>query len=1305
MADNIFDTPAPAPAPTAPPAAAPTSSGPNLFDSTPTARQTAQQIYQAQINQGIARTENAPMQKAASTVLRRVGDVMEDFSFAPLLGIGATHPGKESYQAMMGDAFARLAKGDFSGFSDVAGEYGLGSTPQVQYEAAHDPEGWQRNTMQYLSQHPFVNAATTAVAEWFNPINKVVPHVAGLGGKVATGTGKLITKIPVVGPRIGEQFAKHADAVTRYFNRWHGLYKDAGAPAVQSAMQLVSETNAIPANARPIVMQIFGYEGPRGAVDGLSRAQHYEIGRLSQGLARDANVPEAAHGASLAERGTQLRQLLNQIDDEQASVGLLTPAKTFNRATYVPMQPEITYAEHAPEAADETAHQPGETFSKRIRKESLAPGKSKTYLDLDQVRAGENPAEFADKFDLAENVRQHYVVRMQNVAIERGLQRFAGVLNPESQALLRPLVYRLTRGNALQMFGQGQRGYMVARLWAAAEANRLAKLLAAEKAGLAIAPREIPLGQLIGKRTAESRFKWRLSTIAQDAMKAAGQTAKAAAQAIPELGENVGLGRPIAAKTVQAVQADLTPEEQAARDELTDLIGQHTTTVPGMWRTIFRQSEESEHLVPERYQEPAYRSPFGVYKSGGKFVFRVNDPEAVDPAVVEQARSLFKRAGYDRETYAYMTGAQSEQRASKFLRYLKRYFPNISDELNPQTASVAYDRGNYLRQGIEGLPKKQRYSRANEARYRKIESGLAATEAYLIRHGIGSGEDIVAKQRAEQATRGRIGTTPNEPAPSVLGRLSKKERARYENQREQTLKSIRRPAVTHAQKVGREASDQVDRLEKIDQAITARQINNEQARLIKMVAREMAKSIRRDLWQQITDESQPEKGWHRAVDKRGVPLLDSPSLRHQTVDTELLRFLRDDLGAPAAPASLLSRYWTTLNALARVGIVSNPIIHPTWNLGFMFLAAGGDLSFLNPLSARSIFHASDPVWEARATKAGANFTFSQGTFGLSDEHEATVLSGSMHELGTLGKMDKVASAAWRANQHLVFNVFERRYATELFRTLVEKMGKTDAEAAIMTRQALGDYTNLTRNERWLNNLFFFYPWMKTIVPFWIKKSIEAPQWWNAPSRAAQTYNSQTGDPGTSNPFTFALGHGDYYTPMLPQRVTSPFAQAATSLTPGAGDNLVSGHLQPVADYLAGHLNPIVSLGVDLWSTMVEPPQSPGFYVIGDKDAPAGTFWKQFGQGALGQFVYPFREGRGIFEGLDRKDYAPLLGIVPGGFVTVEDPSALLKAESGIRRKYEAAIKAATDPLVKDALRRKLQDDLDKLETQYASAPR
>jgi hypothetical protein len=272
------------------------------------------------------------------------------------------------------------------------------------------------------------------------------------------------------------------------------------------------------------------------------------------------------------------------------------------------------------------------------------------------------------------------------------------------------------------------------------------------------------------------------------------------------------------------------------------------------------------------------------------------------------------------------------------------------------------------------------------------------------------------------------------------------------------------------------------------------------------------------------------------------------------------------------------------------------------------------------------------------------------------------------------------------NQWLFGNV-EQNFAIDMYGRMA-KSGMSGPQAAQKVREALGRFDNLTAGERYahLNSLFYFYPWMKTVIPFWVKKGLMDPRWAMAPVSGTRTINELQGYDDPSQPFTLTTNQvrpGVYgrLTEMIPQRVLQPLAAAAQIPLDLANRDYegLNTDFKAIPNYIMGHLNPFAQVVSD--AAMTAAAGGP------TKTVPWNTFHldpnltlgQNLGASAsqLAQrFVSPFSR---VVEGA--QDPAAALATIPlGGFVNLTLTQDEAKAEKTIKsqatRTFGPAEKAA-----------------------------
>jgi hypothetical protein len=342
-----------------------------------------------------------------------------------------------------------------------------------------------------------------------------------------------------------------------------------------------------------------------------------------------------------------------------------------------------------------------------------------------------------------------------------------------------------------------------------------------------------------------------------------------------------------------------------------------------------------------------------------------------------------------------------------------------------------------------------------------------------------------------------------------------------------------------------------------------------------------------------------------------------PSLKDVAVPGHFVNFLKD-AGATNSEAVAWDEAQTIMGKLSgsvrqgygvgqnllRQGIVFNPIVHLGWNLIGQYIASGGDIHRL-PYIAKNImtdlarskggladdFESVIPHNSTHAERSGAVLAMgAPREFG--DEESTARAMRPMSSLPLGQKAMRVGQTVQRANSNIVFEVGERHIAIERFNQYYKSFRKrgmspeeATAQARTLTRQALGNYSNVSNLglDKYLNGVFFFYPWLKTLLPFWLKTGIVHPQSWNAPRAGIQTSNELRGDPNArtsgENPYAMFTGfdkngYPQYFEPALPGRILEQFGNLAMGLgqqdpklTEKGFESLLMNRMNPV--YRAG----------------------------------------------------------------------------------------------------------------------------------------
>lgn len=321
----------------------------------------------------------------------------------------------------------------------------------------------------------------------------------------------------------------------------------------------------------------------------------------------------------------------------------------------------------------------------------------------------------------------------------------------------------------------------------------------------------------------------------------------------------------------------------------------------------------------------------------------------------------------------------------------------------------------------------------------------------------------------------------------------------------------------------------------------------------------------------------------------------------RAVQQDFATYLSDAQKAGALPedAKGIAQSLATLNGLARRMMILVPTVHTVWNLGMGFLSAGGRPDEMaRALAGRVGPDYLRPNLEQRFMDSGAASAVHSGsTLGSVrnattpiaelDPRKATSIKDFIERTGAAG--GKIANATVTGpDSRYVFDMVENGYARVLFKRMTDA-GMSDGAAAKSIRKVLGDYGNISNAEKPLQNLFFFYPWMKTAITHWTKELANQPgPFFNAPMQGIRSANEIQGDTEDGqvprSPFSLTLGktpQGDFRRLALP--LPQRYANDVAGMVLGNGDtkaNELYQHTEPITNLLRGHLNPVAGTLAD-----------------------------------------------------------------------------------------------------------------------------
>ena len=265
---------------------------------------------------------------------------------------------------------------------------------------------------------------------------------------------------------------------------------------------------------------------------------------------------------------------------------------------------------------------------------------------------------------------------------------------------------------------------------------------------------------------------------------------------------------------------------------------------------------------------------------------------------------------------------------------------------------------------------------------------------------------------------------------------------------------------------------------------------------------------------------------------------------------------------------------------------------------------------------------------------------------------------------------------------------EQAFAVSLYNQLRHGPLQMDEYAAAWaTREALGNYRNINP-ESWPSKLMFFYPWLKTNVPFWFKTFLTKPQLVVAPTMASRDQRELAGDPlaydsgGTKEGTVFyagkdAKGQDNYYTAPLPWKDAARLADSLLGVS--EGDQSVKQAGMRVAGELASRAKPLVGTAFNTAATFVDerantPGSFHGYTTMFNSNMDAVESAKEFAGTAGEQLVpvpAPFVAHDLMRGGIDpTRMGAYITELVGAGYITPRTADSFKKAEGKINSQLE-----------------------------------
>ena len=603
----------------------------------------------------------------------------------------------------------------------------------------------------------------------------------------------------------------------------------------------------------------------------------------------------------------------------------------------------------------------------------------------------------------------------------------------------------------------------------------------------------------------------------------------------------------------------------------------------------------------------------------------------------------------------------------------------------------------------------QRYSLTPEQTRQLIRSHFASPGALSAR--------IDELKRGAQAVQ-RVGTKSASAAEDVASKMEQRAQERLANRADVELEG----QGPYAR--GAAAGTQAEAVR------AARATSPLSGRTIRIARNETGAMLKRglDLYKKLNDPARDLKGEYaalrdefhdnlrrsymeralRGVTPEGYNLVENvpglsglERLKYTALKPEMEHYFRQ-YGAPAPEASGLAAALDRFNALYRIGIITNPFIHPFYNLLWAYVGSGG-----NPTRLARITRGAANALDHEAEAFGAHAHFAQST--ALGGSQARMLLGPLKEApGVMGKADWLISRMAQANSSLVFERLERNMSSELWDDLWRRNVKNGMEeeqakrlAGEQVRKAFGDYDNVTAAETHIRSALYFYSWLKTVIPFWLRAGIERPQTVSAPLRALQTHNAVAGDPnvdseklGTLYMGQDAQGASIAKSLPLPQRYLSDIGDMIAPRVQGQAD-LHAGipeRIDPAWKVLKTHLTPaladIAQAGEQQFTKEPQDPDVTPGQVMYDRGAPGLT---QIGQVAkyVGENAIPFgmnvgNLARALAETLKGGGPTLVPSALLGGYVytqrSPQEQRVLNRYMSDFVREYNHAYKAGrTDP--------------------------
>jgi hypothetical protein len=404
----------------------------------------------------------------------------------------------------------------------------------------------------------------------------------------------------------------------------------------------------------------------------------------------------------------------------------------------------------------------------------------------------------------------------------------------------------------------------------------------------------------------------------------------------------------------------------------------------------------------------------------------------------------------------------------------------------------------------------------------------------------------------------------------------------------------------------------------------------------------------------------------------------NPTLTNLMVAPEFGEWIEHGKGLMKGHSTGKQTGWSTFNNVMRFNIMYNPQYHPFWNIVRNYSAGTGAnvarwmgnytkviahqlgivsgieklAPHLGPVLEQHIHSAAQQMASDIADSAaeGAKASFGMGSSLLRTGAAATVRTqpweGAYWKKQLFNpktyfdpKKREMAAQQWDKaltsyadwNRKMTFDRHgEAAFAARLYQKFTGR-GMAPEDAAWATREILGNYQNVDPDSM-ISKMMFFYPWLKSNLPFWLKTFFTKPYYIGGPTTAFERQRQYAGDPNVENPEFAEASEKAYlgqdkgenleWAPFDPANMLDHFMRGMGEAHPGG--SLRTG-FQEGASLVTGRMNPAASEVYDTLSTMAEhagaePGDYRGYEVMWNTEAPFGTSLHQWLDTTMGKML-------------------------------------------------------------------------------------